>query len=213
MTGGPTSAVPASTAGECRPARPRDLFRVFNRLALQGFGGVLPVAQRVLVEEQRWLTPAAFLETLSVSQVLPGPNVVNLALIVGDRFFGWRGAVAALAGMLGAPLAIVLTLAALVAGFAQTPAVAGALRGMGAVSAGLILASALKLMPPLRRNPLGPLAAAAGVAAAVFAVGLMRWPMAWVLLVLGGLGMAGAYLRLPAPADAARDADRGEGRR
>ncbi len=57
----------------CRPASPAALFRVFSAMALQGFGGVLPVAQRVLVDQQRWMTPAQFLETLSVSQV-PSPG-------------------------------------------------------------------------------------------------------------------------------------------
>jgi chromate transporter len=81
-----------------RRRSPADLFRVFNRLALQGFGGVLPVAQRVLVEQQRWLSREQFVETLSLGQVLPGPNIVNMALMIGDRFFGLRGALAALAG-------------------------------------------------------------------------------------------------------------------
>lgn len=179
-----------------RPASPLDLLRVFNRMALQGFGGVLPVAQRVLVDQQRWMTPAQFLETLSVSQVLPGPNVVNLSLIVGDRFFGWRGALAALVGILSAPLVIVLALAVTYAQVAHFPAVAGALRGMAAVSAGLILASGLKLMPPLRHSPLGVAVAAVAVAVTTGAVGLLRLPMGWVVLVVGGLGMALAWWRI-----------------
>jgi chromate transporter len=191
---GPAAA--GAEQAERRPASPAALFRVFNALALQGFGGVLPVAQRVLVDQQRWMTPAQFLETLSVSQVLPGPNVVNLSLIVGDRFFGWRGALAALAGMLTAPLVIVLTLAALYAGFADVPAVSGALRGMGAVSAGLVLAAGLKLMPALRRNPMGLVPAAASAALAAAAVGAWRVPMVWVILLLGGGGMAWAWWRL-----------------
>src|SRR5882762_8379334 len=82
------------------PQSPAEMFRVFNRLALQGFGGVLPIAQRELVERERWLTREQFVELLSVAQVLPGPNVVNLALMFGDRAFGWRGGLAALGGMI-----------------------------------------------------------------------------------------------------------------
>jgi chromate transporter len=119
---------------------------------LQGFGGVLPVAQRVLVEQQRWLSREQFVETLSLGQVLPGPNIVNMALMIGDRFFGLRGALAALGGLLTAPLLIVLALAALYGQLSSVPAVAGALRGMGAVSAGLIVATALKVMPTLRKS-------------------------------------------------------------
>ncbi|MHB9051441.1 MAG: chromate transporter, partial [Thiomonas delicata] len=89
-----------------------DLFWTFNRLTLSGFGGVLPFAQRVLVDEKRWLDHAEFVNLLSISQVLPGPNLINLALMVGQRSFGWRGALAALGGMLAAPLLIVLAIAA-----------------------------------------------------------------------------------------------------
>ena len=88
-----------------RPASATDLFRAFNRLALQGFGGVLPVAQRELVERLRWLTREQFLELLALAQVLPGPNIINLGLILGDRYFGLRGGLAAVAGMLLAPMA------------------------------------------------------------------------------------------------------------
>ena len=102
----PTPAVPHS---------PADLFITFNRMALQGFGGVLAVAQRELVERKRWLTRDQFVELLALSQVLPGPNIVNLALMFGDRFFGLRGAAAALGGMLLVPLVIVLALTALYA--------------------------------------------------------------------------------------------------
>ena len=72
-------------------------------------------AQHELVDKRGWLTREEFAETLSVGQVLPGPNIVNMALMIGDRFFGWRGALAAMAGLLLAPLAIVLVLAALYA--------------------------------------------------------------------------------------------------
>ena len=82
-------------------------------LALQGFGGVLAVVQRELVEKKRWLTADEFLEDWAVAQVLPGPNVVNLAVMIGDRHFGLRGAAAAFAGLLAAPLVVVMVLAVL----------------------------------------------------------------------------------------------------
>lgn len=181
------------------PRSPGELFVVFTRLALMGFGGVLPIAQHMLVERQRWLTNEQFVELLSVSQVLPGPNVVNLALMVGDRYFGWRGAVAALAGMLLAPLAVVLALAALYAEFSSVPEVGGALRGMGAVAAGLVLAMALKLTPALAKNPLGRVACAAVALASAVAVGVLRWPAAGVILVLGAGSIALAWWRLGRP--------------
>jgi chromate transporter len=178
------------------PASLRDLVVTFTSIALQGFGGVLAVAQRELCDRKRWMTHAQFVEALSMAQVLPGPNVVNVALIIGDRWFGWRGAFAALAGMLALPLAIVLVLTALYAHYAQAPAVAGALRGMGAVAGGLIIGTGLRLAGALRATPIGGVAALALAGATFAAVALLRWPLTWVLLVLGAVGMAWAWWRL-----------------
>ena len=185
------------------PASNKDLFFTFTRMALQGFGGVLPIAQRVLCEQKRWLSKEQFIEILALGQVLPGPNVCNVALMVGDRFFGWRGAFSALAGMMTVPLVIVLIITALYAEFAGNPMVAGALKGMGAVSAGLIIGSALKLLPTLTRNPMG-LPVCALIAIVTFGlVALLRWPLVWVLLGLGVVACCYAAIRIraikPAP--------------
>src|SRR5580765_2460547 len=107
------SAEAAAPAELARPESPRDLFVSFTWLALQGFGGVLAVVQREMVEKKRWLSPAQFLEDWAVAQVLPGPNVINLSLMIGDRYFGLRGAIAAVAGMLTVPLVVILALALL----------------------------------------------------------------------------------------------------
>ena len=179
-----------------QPRSPGELLRVFSALALQGFGGVLPIAQRELVERRHWLTQEQFVETLSIGQVLPGPNIVNMALMIGDRFFGWRGAFAALAGLLALPLMIVMTLAVLYARFAAEPLVAGALHGMGAVAAGLIVAMALKLVPTLARNPLGRVPCTLALLATLVVVGGLRWPMAYAVLGIGGTAVAAAWWRL-----------------
>lgn len=180
-----------------QPESPRALFIAFTLLALQGFGGVLAVAQRVLCDERRWLSRDQFVEILSIAQVLPGPNVCNVALMVGDRFFGWRGAFAALGGMIAVPLLIVLVATAAYARFAFDPAVAGALKGMGAVAAGLIAGTALKLAGALRANPMG-VRVSAGLALLSFSgVALLRWPLVWVLLALGCVACGFAWQRLP----------------
>lgn len=173
-----------------------ELFLAFTMLALQGFGGVLAVAQRVLVEQRGWLTKAQFVELLALAQVLPGPNVCNLALMVGDRYFGLRGALTALAGMMLAPLFIVVALTIVYASFAQVPEVAGALRGMGAVAAGLIIGTAINLAGSLRASPLGVPAATLLGLAAFSAVALLRWPLVAVLLALGCASVALAYVKL-----------------
>jgi chromate transporter len=169
------------------PQSKTDLFVSFTLLALQGFGGVLAVVQRELVDKKRWLTLDEFVEDWAVAQILPGPNVVNLALMIGGRSFGIAGALAALSGLLLAPTLLVLLLAAAVAGVADTPIAQGMLRGMGAVSAGLIAAVGIKLMGALKNNPMGMLTCI-GIGALTFvAIGLLRLPLAWVLLSLGPL--------------------------
>jgi chromate transporter len=181
-----------------RPSSPLDLFITFTLLALQGFGGVLAVTQRELCDRKRWLTHREFVEMLSFGQILPGPNVTNLALMVGGHFFGLRGSFAALAGIMTVPLVIVLSLAALYSEYATLPAVAGALRGMGAVSGGLIIGVALRLAGSLRGTPLGGKVALALALASFVAVAWLRYPLAWVLLVLGVIGTTIAWRRLRA---------------
>ena len=141
--------------------------------------------QRELVEKKRWMTREEFVEDWAVAQIMPGPNVVNLSLMIGGRYFGLRGAMAALAGMLTVPLLVVLALALVYAQFAGNAQVAGALRGMGAVAAGLITATGLKLLPALRRNALGPALCGALGVAAFAAIALLKLPLFWVLLALG----------------------------
>ncbi|MFN7642146.1 MAG: chromate transporter [Burkholderiales bacterium] len=185
--GEPSAGVPPA---RLRPASLTELFLVFSALALRGFGGVLPWAQRVLVDDRGWLTREEFVEMLAFGQMLPGPNVCNVALMVGDRWFGWRGAVAALGGMLSAPCVVVLSLAVLYGQVADDPVVRRALIGMGAVAGGMILGTALRLVTTQRgRTPwlvFGALAFA-GVA-------LLRIELAWVVLALGPVAVLAAWL-------------------
>jgi chromate transporter len=192
-----TSVDPAGTDPERpRPQSLSDLFVSFTFLALQGFGGVLPVVQRELVERKRWLTHEEFIEDWAVAQIMPGPNVVNLAMMIGARYFGFAGATVSLAGLLAVPLVVVLLLAIVHDSFADSPAMAGALRGMAAVSAGLIAAAGLKLIKALRKSPI-PLIWCAGIAVAGFVlVALLHWPLYVVLFGLGGLGCLIAWRRL-----------------
>ncbi|MES2163533.1 MAG: chromate transporter [Pseudomonadota bacterium] len=179
-----------------RPASLLDLFVSFTILALQGFGGVLAVVQRELVERKRWLTQEEFIEEWAVAQIMPGPNVVNLALMIGNRYFGLRGGLVALAGMLTVPLLVVLVLAVLHSHYAHHPGVAGALRGMAAVSAGMIAATGLKLASALNRHPLPMwLTAAIALLCVVFVV-LLHLPLAYTLLILGSIGVTLTYRKM-----------------
>jgi chromate transporter len=167
------------------PRSKTELYVAFNSVALQGFGGVLTIIQREIVDRRRWLTPQQFVEDWAVAQVLPGGNVINLSIILGNRYFGWRGALVALAGLMSAPLLIVLALATLYAQFEHVQAVSGAVRGMGGAAAGLIGAAAIKMTYGLQKNILGPLVCTALIVLTFIAVGLFRVPLIYAVLGLG----------------------------
>src|SRR6218665_1748559 len=191
---------PATPDARPRPRSPSDLFWSFTCLPLQGFGGVLAVVQRELVERKRWMSNEEFVEDWAVAQVMPGPNVVNLSIMIGDRYFGLRGALAALAGMLTFPLGLVLVLAVVYARFSSHPAVAGALRGMGAVAAGLIAGTGVKLFISIRQHPLGRPLCAVLAALTIAAMVLLRLPLFWTLLALGGVACVLTWRKLaPCP--------------
>ena len=192
---------PAPTDAPGAPRSRADLFWSFSWIALQGFGGVMAVVQRELVERKCWLTREQFVEDWAVAQIMPGPNVVNLSMMIGDRHFGLSGALVALAGMLALPSVLVLLLAAGFATVADSALAQGALRGMGAVAAALIIATGIKLIAGLRGNPMGRAVCLALVAITVLAMVVFRVRLAVVLGVLGGGGCLWAWrcLRPAAP--------------
>ena len=185
-----------SEAPRQHPQSLTDLFVTFTVMALQGFGGVLTVAQRELVEKKRWMTHAEFVEEWAVAQIMPGPNIINLCIMIGGRYFGLSGVLASIAGMLLVPLALLLLLAVIYAQFASHPGVVGALRGMGAVAAGMIVASGIKMIPSQLKNPMGLGVCLALGLASFAAVALLRWPLVYVLLGLGPLAFFLTYRKL-----------------
>jgi len=169
------------------------LFWGFLIVGVSGFGGVMPFAHRMLVEHRRWLTEREFTEALSLSQFLPGPNIVNLSVIVGRRLQGTAGAIIATVGLLLLPLVIVLVLATLFAQVSHVDAVRGACSGVSAAASGLILSVAVKMARPIRRTP--PQLAFAAVTFA--AIALLRLPLLWVLAVLAPLSIGFAWWKRP----------------
>jgi chromate transporter len=196
MSSSPEALGEAPTEKRPQPSSLADLFFSFTILALQGFGGVLAVVQREMVEKKRWMTREEFVEEWAVAQIMPGPNVINLSIMLGARYFGLPGAMASLAGMLFFPLMVVLGLALVYGHYADNVHVAGALRGMGAVAAGLIAGTGLKLLAALKKSPLGiPVCIVIGFTAFA-AIALLRWPLAWVLLGIGGPACVLTYRKM-----------------
>ena len=187
---------PAPAESPLRPQSLKDLFVGFTIMALQGFGGVMVSAQRELVEVRRWMTNEEFVEDWAVAQIMPGPNVINMALMYGGRQFGIRGALTAMAGLLTVPLVLVLLLALVYSHYANHPGVAGALRGMGAVTAGLVMATGIKLIPAVKMNILGRALCIIMGTATFASLALLRLPLLYVLPSLGLVACGLAYRKL-----------------
>ncbi|TMG99818.1 MAG: chromate transporter [Betaproteobacteria bacterium] len=161
------------------PVSRATLFAAFLKIGMLGFGGVMPWARRVLVEERGWLSDREFAELIGMCQVLPGPNVVNLSVILGARWQGAIGSLLALTGILFVPVIAVIVLATFYASVAHSPIARSAIGGASAAAAGLIIGTAFRLIvgarPPMR---------AVLLAVAVFiAVGIAQAPLLWVLAV------------------------------
>ena len=163
-----------------------ELFAGFFWIGIVGFGGVLPWARRMMVEQRRWLTGAEFNDVLALCQFLPGPNIVNMAVANGARFRGIPGSVAALLGLMVAPMVIVIGLGGVYQQYGHIPVVARALGGLAAAASGLVVAMALRIAAPLRRHWAGAAVAVAGFGA----VALLRLPLLPTMLVLAPLSIA-----------------------
>lgn len=135
------------------PRNLRELFLGFLSVGARSFGGVMPWAYRVMVEERRWITATDFTETVGLCQFLPGPNIGNTSVVLGKRWFGWRGSIVGFLGLVAVPFAWVLALAAFYSDYATIPLVRSIVIGVGAAGAGLFIGTAVKLGRPLARKP------------------------------------------------------------
>jgi chromate transporter len=189
----PPVASPASDIPPSAPPSVSALFVAFARMSIAGFGGVLPFARRGIVEQHRWMTADEFNETFALCHFLPGPNIVNFTMVFGSRLRGISGGIAAFAGLLGPPVIIMTILAALYQRFGEIEALRRILAGVSCAAIGLLISVVFRMMMPLikRRDVI-----ALGVMAAVFiAIGILRLPLAAVLLAAIPLSIAISFAR------------------
>jgi chromate transporter len=187
------SDVPAKHEARSERAEPRvthaALFLAFLKMGLLGFGGVAPWVRQVIVEERRWMDDREFASLLGLSQVLPGANTTNTAVLLGDRFLGMSGAAAAVFGLMAMPLAIAVTIVELYGAVSQNTYVAAAIAGAGAGAAGLVVGTGLKIARNLKLSPRIILV----TLVTFIAVGIVRLPLVWVLLCVIPLTVGAAW--------------------
>jgi chromate transporter len=189
----PPAAVPAPAPSNSVPPGLIALFAAFAKISLSGFGGVLVFARRAIVDEHRWMTAEEFNTTYALCHFLPGPNIVNLSVVFGSRFRGIAGGVAAFAGLVGPPMALVIVVAALYAHFGELDALRRILAGVSCAAAGLPISAVFRMMTPVlgKRD----VAALLMMAAVFVAIGLLRLPLFPVLLVSAPISVAISYAR------------------
>lgn len=196
----PAPQISESAIKSVTPPSPADLFRGFAKVGLSGFGGVLPWARRMLVETESWLTAEEFNVLLGLCQFLPGPNVVNLAVAVGVRCCGWRGAVAGALGLMLGPFLIALVLGLLYDRYGELPAVQFMLHGITLVGAGLIIATGIRMGLNVKSRWIYlPFSGAAFVALV-----LLHWPLPLVMIGGAVLTVSLSWWRLSQEANACR---------
>ncbi len=170
---------------DTKPPTKAELFQGFLLLGLTGFGGVLPMARHMVVERRRWMTGKEFSELLSLCQFLPGGNIINISVAIGQRFQGVAGSIAALAGLIAAPTAIVVVLGMIYARYSGEPHVVHMFAGLAAAAAGLLVSMAVKLALALRRKPV-----AIAIALVVFAaIAFVHLPLVPTMLVAAPISM------------------------
>jgi chromate transporter len=148
----------------------------------------------MMVEERRWLTAEQFNETYALCSFLPGGNILNFAVIFGQRLRGPLGSLVAIAGLMGPPMLLIMMIGAIYAHYGDLPVLRRMLTGVASAAAGLMMATVAKMARPLFRNRAvtGPLVAIATFAA----IGIMQWPLPRVLAVIVPVSIAAAWVRL-----------------
>jgi chromate transporter len=185
--------MPASDDAPAPAVRPTllSVALVFAAISSTSFGGGQKASIRQQVVKQGWMDKDAFLEGLELAQVLPGPNILNLAIFCGQRARGVPGAIAAFLGASIPPLLIVLVAGALYFKYSENPFVRGGLRGCAVGALGLTVANALELSWDERNDWIKLVL----LALTAVVVSLFKMPLLLVLVVFGGIGIMHEYLR------------------
>ncbi|MCB8883235.1 chromate transporter [Acidisoma cellulosilytica] len=189
-----TSGAAPAAPDEASPIRATawEIVRTFNEISLSSFGGGLSAWSReMVVARRKWMNDAEFLSAMTICRILPGANQVNLAVFVGTKLNGLRGAGAALAGLIAMPTLLLVGIAALYAAFQHSHAVQHVLGGFAAAA----VAMTLQMVWKTGRTTLTSIVPILLFALTFVLNGILRWPLWWTLAVTAPLGIGWAWRR------------------
>ena len=172
----PTPSVPLST-----------IYWLFFQIGSLSFGGGLTAwLYREVVETRKLLSESDFLSGLTLAQVLPGINMTNLSVYVGQRLRGRAGAITALVGLVSVPFFAILAFASIYASIAAIPVLRDFLDGVAAAAVGMLMSMGVKAVRATRMQS----AQLVIVGLIVVSIGVLRLPMIPVILVLAPISIA-----------------------
>lgn len=169
------------------------LFLACLKIGMLSFGGGLSGwLYREFVEQQGWITDEDFASSLAISQMLPGANVVNLVICMGEQLRGPPGAAACIAGFLVGPFFGVIALSALVDTMMGATWLQSVLDGIAYTAIGLLLIICWRGIGRVRNLP----SQLSMIAAVAIAVGILKWPLLLVVAVAAPLNILLAWRRV-----------------
>jgi chromate transporter len=160
---------------------------LFTGVGLRSFGGGLSAwIYREVVARRGWLKDSEFLGALTLGQILPGSNVVNLSIYVGYRTKGAIGGVVAVSSLLVPPMVMIVMVATVFHQLAQLVWLHRFLEGVAAAAIGMTASVGFRTARALLAEQRWPLLL---IVAVFVAVGVMRLPLVPVAIVAGAVGL------------------------
>ncbi len=181
----------ASLPSDTQRQRLGELARLFLRLGFTAFGG--PAAHIAMyhdevVQRRKWLDERHFMDLLSATQLIPGPNSTEMTMHIGYVRAGWRGLLISGLGFILPSTGLVLALSWLYVRYGELPETAGIMYGIGPVVIAILVQALTLLGRKILHQPLEWVVAL--LACLMYLLDLN--PIA----VLIGLGLAFAIIRM-----------------
>ncbi len=169
------------------------LFLTFFKIGAFTFGGgyaMIPLIQKEVVDNHKWVTADDILEVIAIAESTPGPIAVNAATFVGYKFGGFWGAFSATLGVVLPSFLIIALLSSLISRFQDYKVVQYAFYGIRAGVLALIVKAMINMY---RKCPKSP------VSYFIFAfsfvmVALLNIKAIYVLIACALIGLAASFV-------------------